>query len=134
MFHSRNHLILPKMVELVNAWGWGRVWQSEIRMQEVIIFWKIFFLTCGASKCLGRLTQAITHPLLPFSSPILPHVGFLHAAEASCVFILHVGSHSPHFLHAQKFVLVLFSKWVRKIYVLLCSHGFSNGWVSFLPC
>ena len=28
---------------------------------------------------------SITHPLLPFSSPILLHVGFLHAAEVSCV-------------------------------------------------
>ena len=31
------------MVELVNAWGWGRVWQSEIRIEEVIRFWKTFF-------------------------------------------------------------------------------------------
>ena len=38
--HSPYHLILPKMVELVNAWGWGRVWQSETRIEEVIIFWK----------------------------------------------------------------------------------------------
>ena len=43
------------------------------------------FMTCGASKCLGMHAQAITHPLLPFSSPILLHVGFLHAAEVSCV-------------------------------------------------
>ena len=39
-----NHLILPKMVELVNAWGWGRVWQSKIQIKEVIRFWKMFFL------------------------------------------------------------------------------------------
>ena len=41
--HSPNHLILPKMVELVNAWRWERVWQSEIRIEEVFKFWKTFF-------------------------------------------------------------------------------------------
>ena len=43
------------------------------------------FMTCGESKCLGMHFQAITNPLLPFSSPILLHVGFPHVAEFSCV-------------------------------------------------
>ena len=33
--------------------------------------------------------------------------------------------------HAQKFVLVLFSEWIRKIYVFLCFHGFFNWWEPF---
>ena len=73
-------------------------------------------LTCGASKCLGMHAQAITHPLLPFSSPILLHVDFLHATEVSCVLSSRFCSF-PSFLHAQKFVLPLFSTWERKIYI-----------------
>ena len=84
------------------------------------------FLTCGASKCLGMHAQAITHPLLPFSSPILLHVGFLHAVEVLCVLSFMFFSF-PSFLHAQKFVLALFSTWERNIYV------FTTFWW-FLPC
>ena len=58
---------------------------QKFELKKSSYFGKCFFLTCGASKCLGMHAQAITHPLLPFSSPILLHVCFLHATEVSCV-------------------------------------------------
>ena len=92
------------------------------------------FLTCGEIKCLGRHAQAITHPLLPFSSPILLHVGFLHATEASCVFILHIGSHFPHFCMPKNSFWYCLVSGQGRFTFFLHFHWFFNGWEPFSPC
>ena len=131
--HSPNHLILPKMVELVNAWGWGRVWQSEIRIEEVIRFWKTFFWLVGQVNAWEGMPKPLLTHYFHF-----PHPFFFTCASFMQLKLLMCSSFMlesfSSFLHAQKFVLVLFSKWVRNIYVFLCFHGFSDGWEPFLPC
>ena len=37
-----NHLFLPEVVELVNAWGWEE-YVSQIRIWEATPFWKTRF-------------------------------------------------------------------------------------------
>ena len=102
-------------------------WRSHQILENI-------FLTCGVIKWLGMHAQSISHPLLPFSSPILPHVGFLHVAEASYVFILHVGSHSPHFCMPKNPFLCCSVSGKGRFTLLLHFHGVVHGWEPFLPC
>ena len=58
--------------------------------------WKNVFDFWG-KKTPKMHAHLVIHPCFPFFLTILLHMVFLHAAEASCVFILHVWSHFPHF-------------------------------------
>ena len=105
------------------------------------------FLTCGASKCLGRHAQAITHPLIPFSSPILLHVVFLHAVEVSCVlsftFLLislifacpeiHFGI--VQYVGKEIYVFTAFSwilPWLGTVFTLLSGQEARNPFLGFI--
>ena len=60
--------------------GMGKVWRSNSNLVNHR-FLESVFLTCGASKYLERHAQAIRHPCLSFSLPILTHMGSLMQEE-----------------------------------------------------
>ena len=125
--HSPNHLILPKI-------GWNsyctrmeRVWGGNSNLGKPIF----------GEKCFWLLGQVNTKNACPFGHTttfsIFPH----HSPSCSWSFMCVHPSHGESFfsfLHAQKFILVLFSKWERKVYVFLGFHWFSNGSEPFLRC
>ena len=114
--HSPNHLILPKMVEFVSAWGWGRVWQLEIRIEKVIRFWKTFFWLVGQVNAWEGMPKPLLTHYFHFPHPFSFTWGFLHASKLLVCSSFTLESFSSY-LNAHKFVLVLFSKWARKIYI-----------------
>ena len=101
-------------------------WRSHQILENI-------FLTCGASKCLGMHAQAITHPLLPFFLTHSPSRWIPSCSWSFMCVIIHVFAHFPHICMPRNLFWLLFSKWARNIYVLLCFHGFSNGGALFLP-
>ena len=113
--HSPNHLILPKIGWSSYCMGMGRVWARKLEFGENPFLGKNVFDFWGKKTPKMHAHLAI-HPRFPFFLTILLHVGFLHVDEASCVHPSRWESFSS-FLHAQTFVLVLFSKWARKIYI-----------------
>ena len=65
----------PKVVELVNAWGWEE-YGSQNSNWEATHFWENVFLTSWASKCLEMHAHPIFHPSVWLS----------HAFWSSCTF------------------------------------------------
>ena len=106
---------------------------QKFKLKKSSDFGRKKIMTCGASKCLGMHAQAITHPLVPFSPPILLHVGFLHAVEVSCV-IIHVFAHFPHVCMPTNLFWYCSVSGKGRFTFFLHFHGFFNGWESFSPC
>ena len=61
-------LVTFKLVEKFISLGWGRYGGQNSNLGGHP-FLESVFLTCGASKCLGRHAQAIMHPCLSFTHP-----------------------------------------------------------------
>ena len=82
------------VVELVIKWSGKRMgtnsnWEEDPFLEKRV-------MTSLARKIPKNVCHSSIHPCFPFYLTILLHVGFLHAVEASYVFILHVFAHFPH--------------------------------------
>ena len=104
-------------------------------------------MTCGESKFLRMHSQAITHPFLPFSSPILLHVGFLHVAEVlyvlSFTFLLiflifaclEICFGIVQYVGKEIYIFTTFSwvlPWLGTVFTLLSGQEARNPFLGFI--